>query len=400
MRRLSNLLLLFISLPLCAQEVPNTGSFDLYGHVMLDMGFNTGAINPDWSDVLRTTQLPAFDGQYGPEGNFYAGVRQTRFGVKGTTPTALGELFTQFEWELFGVGADAGQTTFRLRHAYGQLGKWGAGQYWSPFMDIDIFPNSIEYWGPSGMALYRNIQLRYMPIQGDDHLTIALERPGASGDQGIYAEIIEQENISLRFPTPDVSAEYRKSTGFGYVELAGILRNIGWEDQLEDSLDLTGRAIGWGLNLTSNIRLGKKSTVRAGVVYGAGVQNYMNDATTDIAVRVRENDARTPLEGYATPMHAFSLFLDHAWSDKLSSALGYSRMEFDLDPTSDPSNFKSGQYALVNVLHSPAPGFLWGGEVQYGSRENFKDGWEYSTIKIQFSFKYTFGATIQTRPKA
>ena len=29
---------------------------------------------------------------------------------------------------MFGVGADAGQTTIRLRHAYGELGKFGAGQ--------------------------------------------------------------------------------------------------------------------------------------------------------------------------------------------------------------------------------------------------------------------------------
>ncbi len=51
-------------------------------------------------------------------------------------------------------------------------------------MDIDVFPNSLEYWGPSGMVFFRNIQIRWMPIKGDTRLTVALERPGASGDQG------------------------------------------------------------------------------------------------------------------------------------------------------------------------------------------------------------------------
>ena len=74
-------------------------------------------------------------------------------------PTDVGELKTQFEFELFGVGVDAGQTTFRLRHAYGELGQFGAGQTWSPFMDIDVFPNSIEYWGPNGMVFFRNVQV-------------------------------------------------------------------------------------------------------------------------------------------------------------------------------------------------------------------------------------------------
>ena len=90
----------------------------------------------------------------------------------------LGELRTTFEFEMFGTGVDAGQTTFRLRHAYGEMGQLGAGQTWSPFMDIDVFPNSLEYWGPNGMVFFRNVQLRWMPIQGDSRMTIAIERPG------------------------------------------------------------------------------------------------------------------------------------------------------------------------------------------------------------------------------
>ena len=66
-----------------------------------------------------------------------------------------------FEFELFGTGVDEGQTTFRLRHAYGELGQFGAGQTWSPFMDPDVFPNSVEYWGPTGMVFFRNVQFRW-----------------------------------------------------------------------------------------------------------------------------------------------------------------------------------------------------------------------------------------------
>ncbi|MCK7517823.1 MAG: hypothetical protein MZV64_08995 [Ignavibacteriales bacterium] len=52
-------------------------------------------------------------------------------------------------------------------HAYGELGHVLAlVNAWSPFMDIDVFPNSVEYWGPNGMAFFRNVQFRYMPIKG------------------------------------------------------------------------------------------------------------------------------------------------------------------------------------------------------------------------------------------
>ena len=116
---------------------------------------------------MRVNRLPSFDGEFGEDGSTFAGVRQTRLGVRGFNPTPLGELQTTFEFEMFGTGVDEGQTTFRLRHAYGELGAFGAGQYWSPFMDIDVFPNSLEYWGPTGMVFFRNVQVRWMPIQGD-----------------------------------------------------------------------------------------------------------------------------------------------------------------------------------------------------------------------------------------
>ena len=69
--------------------------------------------------------------------------------MKSTTPTKYGELKTIFEFELFGTGAQAGQTIFRLRHAYGEMGHFGAGQNWSVFVDLDVFPNTNEYWAPN-----------------------------------------------------------------------------------------------------------------------------------------------------------------------------------------------------------------------------------------------------------
>jgi len=133
---------------------------EIYGFVMTDAGKNQTAMDPAWFDVQRPTKLPAFHNEFGKKGDVFFSVRQTRFGIKNWFPTDMGDLKTQFEWELFGTGVDAGQTTLRLRHAYGELGKFGAGQTWSPFMDIDVFPNTLEYWGPNGMAFFRNVQLR------------------------------------------------------------------------------------------------------------------------------------------------------------------------------------------------------------------------------------------------
>jgi hypothetical protein len=200
---------------LYAQEtVEKQKTMEIYGFIMMDAGYNFNQIHPDWFDVVRPTKLPTVKNQYGTDGNAYFSVRQTRLGFKNYFQTGLGELRTHFEFEMFGTGVDAGQTTIRLRHAYAELGQFGAGQYWSPFMDIDVFPNTVEYWGPTGMAFFRNVQFRWMPIQGDTRLTVALERPGASADQGNYAGRAELEGVTPRFRVPDLSAEYRQAFNF------------------------------------------------------------------------------------------------------------------------------------------------------------------------------------------
>ena len=233
------------TVPKEVEEKEQKSSIDLYGFVMLDSGYEFRQQDPNWFDVIRPTKLPSFKGEFAPDGNVYASVRQSRFGVKSSTPTRFGALNTLFEFELFGTGVDAGQTTFRLRHAYGELGQFGAGQTWSPFMDIDVFPNSLEYWGPNGMVFFRTVQVRWMPLRNDrGRVTIALEQPGASADQGIYANRIELKGIKPRFNFPDLSWQARLIRQWGYVQLSGILRKIGWVDTNSDAFNLGGHAFG------------------------------------------------------------------------------------------------------------------------------------------------------------
>jgi hypothetical protein len=366
-------------------------TFDIYGYVMLDAGYDTKQIHPDWFDTMRPTKLPSFEDEFGADGNTFFGVRQTRFGVKTLTPTDRGDFKTQFEWELFGTGVDAGQTTIRLRHAYGELGKVGAGQYWSPFMDIDVFPNSIEYWGPNGMVFFRNVQIRYMPIQGDTRMTIALERPGASADLGDYADRIALAGVDAHFPLPDLSAEYRVGRDWGYAEVAGILRYMEWEDAAPDSF--SGDATGWGLSLSSNVKVTDNDVARLQFVFGEGIQNYMNDAPVDVGVEVTNNPAR-PLEGVALPMIGVVAFLDHNWNERFSSSVGYSMLDIDNSNGMPASAFSRGHYALGNLLYYPVENVMTGVELQYGKRENFEDGFTSDDVKIQVSFRYNFAKTI------
>jgi len=374
-----------------AQDSTKVRSLEIYGFAMTDFGYNFDQINPAWFDALRVTKLPVSKNEFGTNGNTYFSVRQTRFGVKGYTHTPAGELTAVFDFDLFGVGVDEGQTTMRVRNAYGELGRVLVGQANTPFMDGDVFPNTLEYWGPTGMVFFRNIQVRYAAMQGANEVFIALERPGASADAGPYQGRIELDSVSSHFPVPDLSAHYKKTGDWGHVQLAGMLRYIGWKDLNTSGIyDISGNVVGWGLHLSTVINLTKKDVFRGSFVYGEGVENYMNDAPVDVGVVSNPGNPRTPIKGKALPVTGIVAFLDHNWTPALSTAIGYSSCHISNTNLAKGTAYEDGQYAIVNLLTTPFKNFLAGVELEYGSRSNFDGSYKANDVKLQISFKYNF----------
>jgi outer membrane murein-binding lipoprotein Lpp len=363
-------------------------TLDFYGFAMLDSGYDFATNNPDWFDVVRPTKLNAAPGEFGPDGKVYFGVRQTRFGVKTATETPLGQLNTRFEFELFGTGVDAGQTTFRLRHAWGELAAIGAGQTWSPFMDIDVFPNTIEYWGPNGMVFYRNVQVRWMPLRGRTQVSIAAERPGATADQGQYSDFIELQNVKPHFTLPDFTGHVRFDRDWGHLQIAGIFRKISWVDTNPAQPNLSGTFYGWGVNVSSNLKFNTNNIGKFSVVYGSGIENYMNDAPVDVGVQSNPSNPTAPKRGVTLPVLGVVSFLDHNWSPRFTTSAGYSMVNIQ-NPNGDLADaFHQGHYAIGNLLFYPVKQVMMGTEFQFGRRVNFADGFNTNDYRLQFSFRY------------
>jgi len=376
------------------EDTGMTRSLRIYGFAMVDMGYNFNQIDPRWFDALRLNRLPKYKDQFAPDGTFFFGVRQTRFGVAGYTPTKLGDLKVVYEFDMFGTGSDEGQTTMRLRYAYGELGRFLAGQATSPFMDDDAWPNTIEYWGPSGMVFYRNVQIRYAPIKtADKELFIALERPGAGADKGTISipELPSLDSVKAQLSAPDVSAHFKKRGKWGSVQLAGILRPIKWKDTRVNNFgnDLSGSVTGWGANLSAVLNLGKSTVFRGSYVYGEGIENYMQDAPNDVGTVINGNS----IEGEALPVSGIVAWLDHNWNPKVWTSLGYSTVSIDNTETANgTTSYKKGQYALLTIGTTPFTNTMAAIEFQYGQREG-EDGFKADCTKIQVSFKYNFSTT-------
>jgi hypothetical protein len=393
-------LLLLIGVPATAQAQPATqddkGTLEIYGFGQADAIADFKQNNPDWYDVNRPSRLPNVANQFGQDGHFYLSARQSRLGVKGEVPTSNGSVKGQFEIDMFGVGADAGQTTIRLRHAWGQYKQVGAGQTNSQFMDVDVFPNVLDYWGPNGMLFFRNVQVFWEPYRdGDSNARIAVENPGASGDAGVLSDRVELQNVKGRFPSPDFTGHYRLAKKWGYVQVGGALRYIAYDDTLpNDRFDLNGHVWGWGVSLSSNLKAGPNDVLRLQVIEGAGVENYFNDAPVDVAVKSNPGNVVTPVVGEALKDFGLVIYLDHTWNSRFSSAIGYSRVDITNSNGQAANAYKNGQYFSGNLLATPAKNVMMGGEFQYAHRENNSDGFSVNDVRLQFSFKYNFSYKI------
>ncbi len=369
--------------PMIEGEKP---SIDIYGFVMLDAIYDFNQMDPNWKDTLRATKIPVNcpgDAGCGKDGEFLMSVRQSRFGIKGLIPTDLGTLNTKLEFELYGVGNDEGKTTPRLRHAWAELGDWGAGQTWSLFMDPDVFPNTIDYWGPTGMVFVRNPQIRWTPIQGDGmKFAIALESPSAAIDTGKVADVDPSLDITSENDWPDLTAQWRVDGDWGHFQAAGIVRSVGYETTTSANGEPAGSETGWGINLSTSIALFERDKIHLAAVIGEGIANYMNDGGVDLA-------PSSAFEAQTVTQYGWLAYWDHYWGDQWSTTLGWSRNRQDNTGGQNGSAFHATDYGNLNLLYYPTNNVMVGGELIYGKLEQ-KDGSDADDTRVQMSLKYNF----------
>ena len=380
-----------------APHAPRDHNLELYGFTQLDAIQDFKRVDPDWEASLRPSKIQTSPGQFGSDGQSIFSVRQTRLGVKASGTLDNRPYEAKFEFDLFGTGDDAGKTHMRIRHMYASWGPFLAGQTNTLFMDGDIAPNSIEYWGPPGMAWLRNPQIRWTFWDRNGFTAaVALEHPSNDIDPGqlrLFDEDIAS-NIQGDEKVPDVTAAIRYGGKWGHIRLGGLLRRVGYETRNTDNNEPQGHKTGWGLDLTSAINISMVS-LKLGAVYGRGLATYMNDGGMDLAPAVdviRDGDVITVIpRAEAVKLFGMSAFVDVQWAKNWSSSIGYSMDKVHNTNFQDPGAFHSGQYALVNVLWTPADPVMTGLELQWGKRTN-NDGNKGNDLRLQYSFKYSFSS--------
>ena len=372
-------------------------NLEVYGFTQLDAIQDFKRVDPDWEGSLRASKIPTTGGTFGSDGQSIFSVRQTRLGVKASGTLQNKPYEAKFEFDLFGTGDDAGKTHMRIRHMYASWGPFLAGQTNTLFMDGDIAPNSLEYWGPPGMAWLRNPQVRWTFWDRNGFTAaVALEHPADDIDPGNIRLLDEAvaANIQSDEKVPDLTAAIRYGGKWGHVRLAGLLRRVGYETRGTEGNEPQGHQTGWGLDLTSAINF-SPVTLKLGAVYGRGLATYMNDGGMDLAPAVQVVPGGTGFiiipRAEAVKLFGMSAFADIQWAKNWYSTIGYSFDKVDNTNLQEPTAFHKGQYALVNVLWTPADPVLTGLELQWGKRTD-NDGNTGTDLRLQYSFKWSFSS--------
>src|SRR5437660_8942084 len=147
-------------------------SVTLGGYVKLDAVFSNPSAGVDTKGdlFLDPTAIPVGPTAGNNERNQVKfGARESRLFVKTNTPTSVGDLNTQVEFDFYGADGNESVSNshgFRLRHAYGTLGNFLAGQTWTNFMTPAALPDTLDFGGPVGQIFDRQALVRCTPSLG------------------------------------------------------------------------------------------------------------------------------------------------------------------------------------------------------------------------------------------
>ena len=371
---------------MAAKAEDRTRGFEIRAILQADYVQDFRRVDPLWKDTLRPSTIPTQAGQFGSDGQAILGVRPSNFGVKGWLPLEGKTLKTDFNFDLFGQGDQAGRTTLNLQHAYGEWGSWLAGQTDSLFMDGDVFPDVLNYWGPPGIVFMRNPQIRWTPIQAETSLAIGLELPVTDIDPGEIRQVDPAfgKRIQSDEKLPDLTVRLRRNAPWGHLQLSAILRRIGYETLGSAESVPRGYQVGWGFDLGMSYKTGRAGLLTLAAVFGRGISSYINDGGTDLA----PDGESASLRAKAVPIFGWAAFYDLRWSERWSSCLGYSRTQVENARYQEAKAYFRGDYASVNLVYKANQNFMTGVELLWGglTDRGLSHG---EDLRAQLSFRYT-----------
>ncbi|TRO96074.1 hypothetical protein FKB34_05035 [Glycocaulis profundi] len=305
-----------------------------------------------------------------------ATAQSSRFFFTAETPTEAGTLTGRIEFDFLGSpGGDERITNSynpRMRVAWGEIGGFRFGQDWSTFQNLAVIPESASFLTASdGMIFMRQALVRY--TAGD--FQFALENPETTITPfGGGARIDSDAGWA-----PDAVARWNRSGDWGSVMIAGMLRNLTFDDGVTSA-----DALGWALTGSGSLNIADGTRLQFSLSGGDGIGRYIGLNAV--------NEAVLTADGSLEPIFAWGglLALQQRVAENHRVNVGVSYLAADNDPVlqglTDTKQVGSVFGAWIVDL---TPNVSLGAEIMHGERE-IESGESGSITRATVSTRYTF----------
>ena len=361
-------------------------SVTLGGYVKLDAVFSNPSAGVDTKGdlFLDPTAIPVGPTAGNNERNQVKfGARESRLFVKTNTPTSVGDLNTHVEFDFYGADGNesvSNSHNFRLRHAYGTLGNFLAGQTWTNFMNAASLPDTLDFGGPVGQIFDRQAQVRWtQPFGGPGSATSGQWSVGVENPEAV---VQIPGGASFRADTdrlPDVTGQILFNTSIGKISVHGLVRQVRVDAKTPAVVD---EKLGGAVSVAGVIPTVGKDDFRFTASAGNAIGRYSDGFFPDGVVG-SDGQIRLPKQwGW------FAAYR-HYWFDQLRSNLVLSTAGENNPAGAPASTNKSTRSAHVNLIWSPVANSDLGLEYIYADRET-EDGLKGHLNRLQASAKYAF----------
>lgn len=334
------------------------------GYVKADLIHDFDAIGS--KDSFDTTTIPTSGPQH-ENSRFHA--RQSRFSFD-TRWRVDGDVARAFiEGDFFG-GEQGSDGDFRLRHAYGNLGQFTAGQTWTTFTDPSAVPQTLDFEGAVSNVNRRQGLVRWeQPVWFDDVLVaVALENPR------IIVESPPLVTGTGRTESPDFLTRLRWEPDWGAFQGALVVRQLGFQPANQPVITETA----WGFNFTGSFLLVDTTKAYYQITFGDGIGSYRG--SPDVVATGPTTAAILPVFGWMVGVH-------HEWSDRLTSNFTFSKLSLEAIPGQDSDNLRGTTYLAVNLIANPYERVFVGIEYLYGLRDDVSRA-RGTANRLQMSFGF------------
>ncbi len=305
--------------------------------------------------------------------NYYNGLDQSRLGFEVTRRTGTGNVFVRLETDFVGING------FRIRHAYGQYGRFLFGQTWSLFSNITSLPATVGFGGPTGSISVRTPQIRFTTRNiffPASIVTLGLEY--------FKPDIFISDTITGKSfqAFPDISARIEKRVKWGSFQLSVILPILSGRSAEGTNVFRAG----WGGSFSTVINSwagGKWYFQAAG---GQAVARFFNDLSgqgLDLMFNPETQKSHMPftLGTYLT--------YEHHWTERGFSNFTYGLLILQKEDFTPEDIYYRGNNFRVNTFWSIVEGSRLGLEYIHAFRTN-KDGRKGTANRINLLFYYDF----------